>query len=272
MDFSALATDLDGTFWGKDMSLHAETVATVEALDAAALPLIVATGRRARSTLVGLAPHGLSDRPAILMNGGLVRDRLDRESFHRSSIPTADALAVREAFNRGGLEPLVYVDDPELDLLAAPNAAAGASFLGTAPGVRPVDDIVTGIRSSFVTGFGAFGYPLDQLREIQQDVERLEGASAIISPSHLEGDFGIMVQSRHADKAYGLDVYCERHGLDRNAIVAVGDGFNDLAMLQSAAIAIVPSNAPDEVQALADHIVAPNEDGGWEEVRSILGL
>jgi len=43
-------------------------------------------------------------------------------------------------------------------------------------------------------------------------------------------------------------------------------------MLRAAAIAIVPSNASDEILELADVVIAPNEEGGWEQIPEILGL
>ena len=81
-----------------------------------------------------------------------------------------------------------------------------------------------------------------------------------------------MVQGRGVDKSTGLDALCERHGIDRNRLAVVGDGFNDIGMLSTAAIAIVPNNAPDEVQALADAIIEPNELGGWKQIPAIVGM
>lgn len=272
MDIDALVTDLDGTFWATDMTLHEASVEAVARLDAQAIPFVIATGRRAQSTLGGMVRLRLADRPAILMNGALVRDRLDGPSFHRTSIPTTDAVAIRQIFVDHDLEPLVYIDDPSEDVLAAPDVSAGESYLGNAPGIRRVDDLVIAIEQSIVIGFGAFGFGLEHLRTVQALIVRERIASAFISPSHYEGDYGIMIQGNDVDKATGLDAYCDRHGLDRAKLAVVGDGFNDAGMLQSAAIAIVPNNAPPEIQALADVLIEPNEVGGWNAIPEILGM
>ena len=272
MLIDALVTDLDGTFWATDMTLHAASTAAVARLDDSGIPFIVATGRRAQSTLGGLRPVGLADRPAILMNGALVRDSLDGPSFHRRPMSTAAAQRVRSIFVAHDLEPLAYIDDPNEDLLAGPSASAGESFLGAAPGVRRVDDLRSAIGTSTVIGFGAFGYPHDHLTELQAAIEAEGLASVFISPSHYEGDYGIMVQANDADKATGLDALCPRLGIDRDRLAVVGDGFNDVGMLSSAAIAVVPSNAPEEIRALADVIIEPNEHGGWSEIPDIIGV
>ena len=272
MAISALVTDLDGTFWSTEMTLNDASVDTVALLDEHDIPFVIATGRRAQSTLGGLRPVGLSDRPTILMNGALVRDRLDGPSFHRSLIAAADAQRTREIFQSHGLEPLIYIDDPERDVLAGPNAAAAEGYIGDAPGVHKVDDLTVAMADVPITGFGAFGYRQDFLARIQSDIESEGLASAIISPSHYEQDYGLMVQGTGVDKATGLDAYCERHGVDRDGLAVVGDGLNDVGMLSTAAIAIVPTNAPVEVQAIADALIEPNELGGWKQIPSILGM
>jgi len=272
MDFSAVVTDLDGTFWSTAMTLHPATVDALAAFDAAGIPFVIATGRRALSTLAGASPLGLGNRGAVLMNGALVRDRLDGESFHREVIERDDALRALEVFAGHGLQPLVYIDHPEADVLAGPNASAGDEFLASAPGLRRVPDLDRAISEASVIGFGAFGYPKDQLEEAQAEIVEAGIASAIISPSHYEGDHGIMLQGEGVDKATGLDAYCTRHGLDRTRLVAIGDGFNDIGMLKSAAMAVVPTNAPDAIQELADASIAPNEEGGWAQLPRLLEL
>ena len=272
MTISTVVTDLDGTFWTTSMTLHPETVAAVAALDAAETQLVIATGRRAQSTLAGLDPLGLGDRPSILMNGALVRKRVDGPSLHVDPIPTDKALHTMQLFRTVGLEPLVYVDHPDLDMFSAPGASAAEGFIAEAPGVRHVDDLASEIPRADVIGFGAFGFPKAMLAALAEEIERSDSASAIVSPSHIEGDHGIMVQGSGVDKATGLAVM-ERNGiLDLATTAAVGDGHNDIGMLRAAAIAIVPENASPEIRDLADVLIPPNEEGGWKQIPSIVGL
>ena len=101
-----LATDLDGTFWATDMTVHETTLDVVRQLDDAGIPLLVATGRRAQGTLAGLVPAGLGDRPAIMMNGALARDRVEGPSFLTESIAV-------NGFTRREAETTVQMRDGE---------------------------------------------------------------------------------------------------------------------------------------------------------------
>lgn len=268
----AVVTDLDGTFWSTSMAVHSETHETVRLLDEAGIPLLVATGRRAQSAHAGLLREGLHDRPIVLMNGGLARDRADGDSFLRALIQPDDAACVFDAFVEHGLEPLIYLDDPHADLIVGDAPAASPFYVSSAPGVNKVEHLRDHMLGVDVIGFGAFGFSLDQLQPIASMIDEGGWATAIIGESLLEGDHGLMIQGFGIDKQTGIEAWAKRNGIDATNIAALGDGANDLTMLRSARVAIVPDNASESVRAVADHVVPPNEDGGWSEVREILGL
>jgi len=272
MPVEALITDLDGTFWAPDMSIHPSSLEVVAMLDAQAVPFVVATGRRAQGALRGLVPAGLDDRAAILMNGALARDSARGESFLVDAISTRDALDVVGIFEQAGLEPIVYVDHPETDMVIGPRPSAGKQFLASAPGVRSVSSVSQVVASTATIGFGAFGFPKPMLDSIAHSINAEKLATAIVAVSHFEGDHGLMIQAHDVDKQTGISAWCTRHGIEASRVAAVGDAHNDIEMLRAAAIAIVPSNANDEIKALADVIIPPNEEGGWEQIPSILGL
>jgi len=272
MLIDALITDLDGTFWSTGMKIHSSGMEVVAQLDAQGLPFVVATGRRALGALHGLQPAGLDDRPAILMNGALARDTLRGPSFLVDAIPQERAAQVLSAFRAGGLEPVAYVDDAEADMLIGPGSAHGGAYLAKAVGYSRVDSLDEAIEGSTVIGFGSFGHEYDLLEPIANRINDESLATAIIGVSHFEGDHGIMIQEHEVDKQTGIEAWCARANIDLSRLAVVGDGHNDIEMLRAAKIAIVPSNAPEEIRELADAIIPPNEEGGWEQIPSIIGL
>ena len=50
--------------------------------------------------------------------------------------------------------------------------------------------------------------------------------------------------------------------MKREDLMAFGDGFNDLSMLEYAGIGIAMGNAVDEVKAIADFITVSNDEDG----------
>lgn len=68
------------------------------------------------------------------------------------------------------------------------------------------------------------------------------------------------------DKAKSLAVLLERIGLTREEMMACGDGFNDLSMIQFAGMGVAMANAQDVVKEAANHITASNEECGVAKV------
>lgn len=272
MRIDAVVTDLDGTFWASDMSVHDSTRAAVSALDRHGIPLVIATGRRAQGALVGLRRSGYHDRPGILMNGALVRERLDGPSFVVERMEPGHAQQVLDAFLRRDLEPIVYVDDDDHDMLVGERPAAGGDYVSTSPGIRRVADLSAELGSRDVIGFGAFGFDLDRLAPIADDINGEQLATAILGRSLIEGGHSLMVQATGIDKQTGIEAWCARTGVSPSRLAVLGDAGNDELMLRAAAVAIVPNDAPDEIQALADHVIDPADIGGWRVVPELLGL
>ncbi len=275
MSISAVVTDLDGTFWARDMSIHPETHRAVERLDAAGVPLLVATGRRALGALSGLAPAGYGDRPGIAMNGAIVRDQLDGPSFLVEPIEASAVDEMFGIFEASGLEPLVYVDRTDADMIVGAAPAAGAGYLESAPGVErhpTTSALRSQVQREVVIGLGAFGFPEAQIQPVADEVNARSLATAIVSPALFENGYGLMIQGLGIDKWTGIVAWCERHDLDPGRIAALGDGMNDIDMMTHAHVAIAPNNAVEAVLAIADHHIEPNENGGWSPVPDLLGL
>lgn len=71
---------------------------------------------------------------------------------------------------------------------------------------------------------------------------------------------------------HGVAAFCALHGLDPNAVMAIGDGPNDADLLENAAIAVVPDDAHLAAQRHADHVVGAARDGGWADILHLLDL
>ena len=64
------------------------------------------------------------------------------------------------------------------------------------------------------------------------------------------------------DKAQSLSVLLNKLNMNREEIVAVGDGYNDLSMIQFAGLGVAMGNAQEPVKKAADYITLSNEEDG----------
>ena len=65
-----------------------------------------------------------------------------------------------------------------------------------------------------------------------------------------------------ANKGAGLLALCGHLGIDPAQAMALGDGSNDLAMIQAAGLGVAMANADPAVLAAADYVTGSNDESG----------
>ena len=257
-------TDLDGTLWayGSEGAPHAATLAAWAELERRGIPILVATGRRATTTREPLAALGFAP-PAVVLNGALALELATGACFHRHAYDRDDAVRVLAAFRAAGVEPCVYIEDPDFDVYigARPSTSKGhLDALGARARRADLEEIVASVP---VLSFGFFG-------EREEVVDAAVAELRLISdPRVSHGDFGghgVTVAPVGLSKWTGVLAYCERAGIDPDRVLAIGDGSNDRELLTNASIALVPVDAHEDALGAAHHVVPSPAVGGWEAV------
>lgn len=72
----------------------------------------------------------------------------------------------------------------------------------------------------------------------------------------------IEVNPHGVNKAEALKFICEKIGVTMNEVIAMGDSFNDLLMIEEAGIGIAMGNAQDFIKERADDVTATNNEDG----------
>lgn len=74
--------------------------------------------------------------------------------------------------------------------------------------------------------------------------------------------FFIEVVSKGIDKGQSLEHLCDSLGITMEEVLAFGDGYNDLSMLELAGCGVAMANAVDEVKQKADYCTLSNDEDG----------
>ena len=70
------------------------------------------------------------------------------------------------------------------------------------------------------------------------------------------------IQNKQSSKANGIKALANRYDIALSQIVAFGDDYNDIDMLQSCGISVAVKNALPEVKNAAKEITESNEQDG----------
>jgi hydroxymethylpyrimidine pyrophosphatase-like HAD family hydrolase len=263
-----VVTDLDGTLSDAAERIHPASLRAIRDLEAAGIPVLVATGRRLRMAGVVLEAGGLSG-PAVVLDGALGLDLRDGRVFHQVAFPPPAARRALDAFGGAGLSPCVYVGRPGVDLVVGEHPSTHPDHLDRARPFVEVADLARVVEREPVYAFAIVGRPPALLEPVLAAVG--PGGSASIVADLIYGGSTIQVRPPGVSKWSGVLAYCAEQGIDPGRILAVGDGANDLELLEGAAVACVVDTAPPAVLARADHLIGPPASGGWAAVLDLVG-
>ena len=113
-----------------------------------------------------------------------------------------------------------------------------------------------------VTRVTAISLTEPQAREIARDFGALEGVHTAVILRIDNGDWMVDFTHASATKATAVGRYAANKGVQPSQLIAAGDSYNDLPLLEACGMRIAMGNAAPELKAIADY-VAPtlDEDG-----------
>jgi hypothetical protein len=250
----AVAMDLDHTILPDSLEFSPALVRAVGRARASGLEAIVATGRMFASARPYALQLGVT-APVICYQGALVADPVTGEWLLHRPMDVPLAHEVIEAVSAAGFHMNVYVDDmlfvEELNeeaITYARHARLEAHAVGNLVEWldRPTTKIVV------------VGEP-EQLDGLQDRLRaRFDGRAFIAKslPIFLE------LARPGVSKGAALEFVCGRLGIDPAAVVAFGDGANDVELLEAAGLGVAVAGGDAALERVAAWTVpSVDEDG-----------
>ena len=190
---------------------------------------------------------------------------ISKPRFFHKPVPLGKARQVIEVVRQWGLHVNAYVDD-ELFVERVTPEAERYVRIARVP-LHPVGDLLDFLAS-----------PPTKLVVVSDE------ATIDKAMRELRGKFGealyitkslpMFCEIAHpgVNKGTALAFLAGHLGIPREETVAIGDGLNDLEMIQWAGLGIAMGNAPQEVKAAAGWVTGPfQEDGAAGALERILG-
>ena len=272
-----LAIDIDGTLLDPQFKISAQNLAALRAAHAAGIEIVLATGRRHDYALPIAQEIGL---PCWLIssNGALIRSSVG-ETFYTDRLPAATAAklighmdAFRGhavlTFDRQSNNALVLERFEELNQSIARWIQVNAQFIQY---VSPLENaLIEDPIQAMYCGRVA------RMEEAQQRLAKADFLHdiAVLKTQYDHRDLCILDILNHGcSKGHALRRWAEKHGIAREQVMAIGDNFNDLEMLEFAGLAFVMGNASQELKQSGWRVTASNaESGVARALEDVLGL
>jgi HAD superfamily hydrolase (TIGR01484 family) len=233
--YSTLILDLDGTLIGRDERISPRVAEAVGKLKGR-LKVSIATGREPADVLRFARQLGLT-APQVSDNGALVLDPADgREVW---SAPLAPREAERVVTHLHGMKVAFIATHPG----------------GTVTSFAQIDHW----NITRVSGLDMEEALADELIASFATSRELHVVKVFLP---YNGKWAVDFTRVGVNKATAARVLAQMFDTSLSSIIAAGDSYNDLPLLQVCGLRIVMGHAPDELKSIADY-VAPtvDEDG-----------
>ncbi len=266
-----VVTDLDRTFWGLDCVAPVAHLEALAELEAAGHTVLAATGRRLRNISRLFEQNGL-ELPAVALDGSIGMDFATNERFHRIAFDSAALWELLDVLDAHGIRPCLYIDDrgePGGDVVMPESPSSEPSHLrfldeDVNHGLSPAD-VEDDVLELVLTGL-----PSDLAHLAAKEVHsHALGIARVDEPDPLYGGSRLTVSPPGVSKVSGVEAFCKWKGLDIE-FAAVGDGVNDLELLEAASISFAIAGSYASQAATPDQIIPPPEQSGWATVPRLI--
>jgi len=296
-----IVVDMDGTLLGSGGRVSERNIAAIKAAEQAGVEVVVATGRRHCYALKVLRELGLREENALISSNGAVTRTIGARLMERTSLPTRTALwvcghvdefrnALVMTFDKVGPDgedergALVVEGMEEL------HASIGKWMTANEPYIARVLPIELALEGQAPIQMMLCG-TLERMRRAEARLLEHPGESAVgvtaqerasevevtlHRTEYPERDLSILdILPAGCSKGSALLRLAAARGVRADEILAIGDNWNDVSMLEVAGRAVLMGNAPEDLKTMAAErgwVVGRrhDEDGVAEVIEAVL--
>ncbi|GGA86868.1 Cof-type HAD-IIB family hydrolase [Puia dinghuensis] len=257
--YKAVFLDMDGTLLRSDHSVSEETIKTIKTLTAKGIPVILVSARPLNAVVPTFRRLDLPvHTPVITLNGSYIVE--NGQPVFQAMIPLETTTQVTEQVRPFKATIAYYLQREWYSEVKDAWTDHEQKIMDVPIEVGPIGRLVEGwsARKIGPNKMMVMSEPAN-IAIIQQHLRSLYNGRLNIYPSkatYLE------VMDTRGSKSNGVRFVSERLGIAPTEIVAMGDNYNDIEMIQFAGKGVAMGNAPDDIKAIADYVTDTNNNDG----------
>lgn len=262
MNYKMIVLDLDGTLTNRDKIITQHTKDVLKQAMEKGKIVVLASGRPTCGVTPLAEELELEKYGGYILsfNGGVIQDCRTKEVVLKQMLPVEVNRKIAELAEKERVALMAYQDewlitnDPESEYVQLESRITHMT-------IRQVEHMADyldfAVPKMIMTDDG------DYLATIEGRVKAALGKNLSVYRSE---PFFLEILPTGIDKAQRLEKLLEMIGISREEIIACGDGYNDLTMIQYAGLGVAMENAVLPVRKAADYITLSNNDDGVAHV------
>ena len=261
LPYSIIALDLDGTLTNSEKNITPRTLDALMKAQREGVRLVLASGRptfgiSALANQLQLADYG---GYVLSYNGGRIIDWCEKTVIFSQVVDQKLVPILYDFAEKAQLPIVTYL--PEA-ILASKNEGEYLAEEARINGM-PVVVAQNFVEEAMQIAGGSTKFLIPGEPELLIQLEsEMKAALSEQMEVFRSAPFFLELPPKGIDKAQSLQRLLTHLGLERESLMAFGDGFNDLSMIQFAGQGVAMANAVEEVKSIADFVTTSNEEDG----------
>lgn len=258
--YKILALDLDGTLLDPNHEVSKTNIENINKLIDKGVKIILVSGREPSSIAPIGRKLGLKDC-LVGFNGAIITDYTGEKVIYEQNIDsevTKEILEIcmeKDIYNVVFIRNKLYVSNKDDDRfkLFEKYTTTEIEEVGNLYEFLDKNNLWESVGKTLQSGDNEI---LTMFKEKNLSIYRDDITAEFSLPFFLE------VYNSGASKGHAMAKIGETYGIDRDKIIAIGDGENDISMIEYAGVGIAMENGLDIVKKNADFITLSNSEDG----------
>lgn len=257
MKYKLIALDLDGTLKNSNNKITPKTREALMKAQELGIKVVLASGRPTPGLRHEAKELELEKYEGYILsfNGARVVNVKTGETVYEQTLTIDDAKRAYDRAKEYGLACITYrddfiltedIDDEYVNAESRINDIQKKKVCFKQSVKDPIHKVLLTGKPDYVASI------LDEFKEPFQDHLSIYRSTP----------FFIEIMAQGIDKAASLDRLAKSLGIKQEEVMAFGDGYNDLSMIEYAGMGVAMDNAVDGVKERADYITLSNNDDG----------
>jgi len=272
-----LAADIDGTVLNPQFQISPTDMAALRRAHEEGVEIILVTGRRHRFAMPIAQQLGF-DLWVISSNGAVTRS-LSGETFHRDLLPVQTCRELCGAMKefRGNTVLTFDVEGKGAVVVESISSELTASIQRWLEKNMEFIEFVVPIENSLVTDPVQAMF-CGSIARMQQALAGLAASSAakritVLRTEYPVRDLSIVdVLNQDCSKGHAVERWAKYRGIPREQVMAIGDNYNDVEMLEFAGLPFIMGNASQELRGRGWAVTLGNDQNGLAAaIEQVLG-
>ncbi|MBC6695994.1 HAD family phosphatase [Terrisporobacter mayombei] len=261
-NYRMIVTDMDGTVLGTDHKITKDNKIALKKAEDKGIKIVFATGRFHESAKVHI--DFLEEKmPIISSNGSIIKNPTTNEVLYCNSIDEDKCIRIIDTLDKYHLKYQIYTDEIILQKYdTEEEKQMMIDFIKTVFSDKTEiifkKDLRDDIKNKNILKFNVMELERMDLIDItRNELNEIEGIEITSSWGN-----NLEIMSEGSTKGKAIEFLANLLNINREEIIAFGDNYNDVSMIEFVGTGVAMGNAEEDVKNIANYVTDANSESG----------